>query len=177
MVRAIPRSSAGAVQSSVTARVLLDSVTQVSAWPPHSFRRVWFQALPTFLRASGLSRPQIDEVEAASQARRRELEADLRPFPGVRLTLEQLCRSGFALGVLSDSEQPAAQLERRLRRMGLGGVFRTIVSSVEIQHIKPQAICYRSVLDRLGLPASRSIFVGHDAAELAGVPEMAETPL
>ena len=134
----------------------------------HRGRREYREALESLLRASGLSRAQIDEVEAASQAQRRELEDQLRPMPGVRITLRRLCQTGFALSVLSDSEQPSAQLERRLRQMGLGDVFRTIVSSVEIGHTKPDPICYQTCLDSLNLPATRAVFVGHDADELAG---------
>ena len=134
----------------------------------HRGRREYGEALEAFLCASGLSRAQIDEVKAASRARRRELETELRPMPGVRTTLRRLRQSGIALAVLSDSEQPAAELARRLKRMGLGDVFHAIVSSVEIEHTKPEPICYQVVLILLRLPATRAVFVGHDAAELAG---------
>ncbi len=45
----------------------------------HRGRREFRQAFASFLRCAGLSSGQIDEVEAASHARRRQLEAHMPP--------------------------------------------------------------------------------------------------
>ncbi len=74
----------------------------------HCGQRDYHEAFCAFLQSLGLARGVIEEIEAASQARRRELIATLRPLPGVRPTLCQLHAAGFPLGVLSDSESPGA---------------------------------------------------------------------
>src|SRR5690348_9183710 len=51
-------------------------------------RREYGEAFHAFLLSLGLSRGQIDEVQAASQARKRELELNVRPLPGVRDTVK-----------------------------------------------------------------------------------------
>ena len=64
----------------------------------HCGKRRFDEAFRAFLRSAGLSRGQIDEVEAACQARRRQWEAGARTLPGVKNTLGRLAKSGFALG-------------------------------------------------------------------------------
>src|SRR5688572_25399314 len=70
----------------------------------HRGRRDYAEAFDSFLRAGGLTRSQIDEVNAASQIRKSRLEDDVQPFPGVRSTLARLHAGGFRMAVLSDSE-------------------------------------------------------------------------
>lgn len=131
-------------------------------------RRKYTEALQSFLLAIGLSRAQIDEVQAASQARVRELEGGLRPLPGVRATLDRLLDRGLALGVLGDCDQPAQALEERLSRLGLAGRFRVVLSSFDLGCSKPSPVGYTRALAALELMPDRALFVGHDAAGLAG---------
>jgi len=134
----------------------------------HRGRREYDEAFQAFLRTIGLSQGQIDEIIAASNARCRELAASLRPFSGVRPTIEKLKAAGFVLGVLSDSEAPAAQLQQRFIKLGLAGCFSTVVSSVELGCTKPDPRCYQRALDAMNLPPRQVAFVGHDAEELQG---------
>jgi FMN phosphatase YigB (HAD superfamily) len=69
---------------------------------------------------------------------------------------------------LSNSEHPATVLVERLRRLGIGGCFKAVVSSIDLERIKPDPICYLSAARAMELPADRIVFVGHDAEELAG---------
>ena len=82
--------------------------------------------------------------------------------------VEKLKAAGFVLGVLSDSEAPAAQLQQRFIKLGLAGCFSTVVSSVELGRTKPDPRCYQRALDAMNLPPQRVAFVGHDAEELHG---------
>ncbi len=134
----------------------------------HRGRRQYAEAFEAFLCSAGLSWAQIDEVQCASRARRRQLEATLRPMPGAREALGQLHAAGIVLAVLSDSESPAAVLEERLARLGLGGLFAAVVSSFNLERTKPEALCYRSALGAMAVEAHEAAFVGHDADELAG---------
>lgn len=134
----------------------------------HRGRREYGEAFQAFLLSIGLSRGQIDEVQAASLARKRELERHARPLPGVRGTIERLASRGVTLAVLSDSEQNADELGAQLRRLGLGGRFSAVLSSIDIEYTKPSPVCYRAALTAMDLAAEQVAFVGHDGAELAG---------
>lgn len=134
----------------------------------HCGRRDYHEAFATFLLSLGLSRGVVDEIEAASQARRRELIATLRPLPGVRSTLCQLQASGIALAVLSDSESPAAELRQRLDKLGIDPFFQAVYSSRDLGQAKPAALGYQTALAAMQLPAHQVAFVGHDAEELSG---------
>lgn len=131
-------------------------------------RRDFSTAFHVFLLSLGLSRGQVDEVEAASQARKRELEINVRPLPGVRDTIERLAQRDLRLAVLNNSDQTGDELRSQLDRLGLGGCFSQVISSVDLQCAKPSAACYRAALARMDLPAETVAFVGHDRAELAG---------
>ncbi len=134
----------------------------------HRGQRDYHEAFVAYLQTQGLSRGQIEEVEAASLARRRELLATLRPLPGVRETLFQLQTAGFSLAVLSDSESSAKELRERLARLGIDHAFDAVLSSLDLGVTKPAALGYRTALEALQLPAHQVAFVGHDAEELAG---------
>jgi FMN phosphatase YigB (HAD superfamily) len=50
----------------------------------------------------------------------------------------------------------------------LGQVFKAVVSSIDLERIKPDPVGYRTALEAMELAADRVAFVGHDAEELAG---------
>jgi HAD superfamily hydrolase (TIGR01509 family) len=131
-------------------------------------RRDFCEAFEAFLLAVGFSRAQIDEIEAACQAKRNHWEANARPLPGVKTTLGRLRAAGLPLGVLSDCEYPGAVLGERLERFGLGGLFQAVISSLDIERTKPDPLTYLTVLRALGVEPEDSAFVGHDTDELAG---------
>ena len=126
------------------------------------------EAFQAWLLSFGLRHGQIDEIEAASQARRRQLAADMRPLPGVRATLASLKTIRLQMAVLCDSEYPAFRLTDQLHRMGLAELLPIVISSFDLERTKPDPFCYRSALDALQLPAEQVAYVGHDAEELAG---------
>ncbi len=138
----------------------------------HCGRRTFREAFESFLRSVGLSPAQIDEVEAASDARRRHIEDDIRPLPGVRSTLARLYRSGVVLGAIGNSEHPASVQRQWLGRFGLDELFVTVLSSTDLRLTMPDAVCYRTALKAMNLSAEEVAFVGHDAAELAGAAEV-----
>ena len=137
----------------------------------HRGRREFSEAFHAFLRSVGLSPAQIDEVEAACQARRDQWERTARLLPGVKSTLGQLHAAGVVMGVLSDSENPGTLLQQRLDRLGLDQMFKAVISSIDLGRIKPDPACYQTALRAMELPADRVAFVGHDAEELAGAAE------
>jgi HAD superfamily hydrolase (TIGR01509 family) len=134
----------------------------------HQGRRDYAEAFDAFLRAGGLTRSQIDEVNAASQVRKARLEDEVQPFPGVRSTLARLHAAGIRMAVLSDSESTGTAIAARLTRMGLGGYFSAVVSSVDLGVTKPAREGYARAIELLEFSPARTAFVGHDADELRG---------
>ena len=165
-------------------RWLLRLLHQVGLYTHYrSFFRVWdreflarvqrgeclfCEAFHQFMLSVGLSPALVDEVEAACQARRRELEAGIRPLPGVKSTLVRLRQANVVLAALNNSDQTTPALVERLERIGLGGLFGVVLSSIDLQRTKPDPASYQTALEAMGLPASSVAFVGHDAEELSG---------
>jgi HAD superfamily hydrolase (TIGR01509 family) len=131
-------------------------------------QREFREAFEVFLLSIGLSRAQVDEVVAACQSRRNQWEADTRPLPGVKSTLARLQSAGIALGVVSDCELPAAELTKRLTRFGLGGLFATVVSSLDLGRTMPHPVPYLAALAELKIQPNQAAFVGHDVQGLTG---------
>ena len=134
----------------------------------HRGQRTFDEAFESFLRSLGMSRGQIEEVEAASRSHRRTMEESLRALPGVKATIARLADSGTVLGAICNSELPATALRHRIERFGLGDRFKAVISSIDLGVIMPDGECYIAALRAMGLPADEVAFVGHDAAELAG---------
>ena len=134
----------------------------------HRGRRPFGEAFGAFLLSAGLSRGQIQEIEATCRARRREQQSSVRPLPGVRATLLQLHQAGLLLGAVGNSEYPASHLCQWLTRFGIGKLFTTVVSSIDLKQSMPERACYLTAIEAMRLPAEQVAFVGHDTAELAG---------
>ena len=138
----------------------------------HCGRREFSAAFGDFLCSVGLSPAQIDEVQAACQARRRSLETAIRPLPCVKTTLARLHQSGLALTALTDSEYSSAVLTERLERIGLGGLFESVISSIDLGHTRPEAECYHAAIASMRVGARQTAFVGHDSEELSGAADV-----
>lgn len=134
----------------------------------HTGRREFREAFESFLRCAGLTSGQINEVEAASHARRRHLEKHARPLPGVRHTLWRLHQEGFVMGLVCDSEHPAAELRSWMQRFGIEKLFSTVISSIDLRQSMPAPEVYQSAVKAMNIAPEEAAFVGHDRVELAG---------
>ncbi len=134
----------------------------------HCGFRQFEEAFQAFLLSAGLSWGQIDEIEAASRVRRKELERGGRPLPGVTATICKLTQQGLPLAVLTDSPYPAGRLEAELSKLALGGCFQAVLSSFDLEATKPAAACYQAAIAALDLPAEELAFVGCDRESLVG---------
>jgi FMN phosphatase YigB (HAD superfamily) len=130
--------------------------------------RQYDEAFQAFLLSAGLSWGQIDEVEAFARCQRQAFEDNLRPLPAVAQTLSTLTERGVQLVALCDASQPAAFLARRVERLGMGGAFRQVLSSLDLGATKPAADCYTAALAALDLPACDVALVGCDCRSLDG---------
>lgn len=147
----------------------------------HRGQRSFCDAFRTFLASAGLSAGQIEEMLAASEHRRQELENDARPLPGVRHTLLALERAGLTLGVVTNSASPADALRQRLARSGIDRFFTSVTSSRDLGSTTDEPAIWQAAVASLGLPPEQLLFVGHDlhdldAAAAAGLATVAFNP-
>jgi len=102
---------------------------------------------------------------------KRALEADdnnVEFMEGVADTLLALKERGFLLGIVTDSANSVHTKLKWLEAAGIGHVWDSFTSSLEVGTRKPDPRIYRAALEQLGAAPGRTVFVGHKASELEG---------
>lgn len=134
----------------------------------HRGRREYAEALHALLLSRGLSWAQIDEIEAASRIQRQSLELDVRPLAGVVRVIGELGRRRLPLAAWADAPLSIVKLTERLERILPQASFAGVSTSFELECTQPEAACYQAMAQSLGLVPGEVLYVGHDAAHLAG---------
>ena len=132
----------------------------------------YWQALRLFLRSAGLTNGQIDEVEAASHARRREFESQLLPLPGVVNVLTRLKELEIPLTLFSSACLDTQGVYQRLDSLGLESYFENVLSMPDLWREFPDRPAFHVAAEITELPAHRLGFVGRDTAVLAQAGEL-----
>ncbi len=111
--------------------------------------------------ASGRTLPRVAERCM------RPLLARGRPFEETYQVLEALREGDYALGLISNTPwgTPDYLWEAQLARFGLTPYFPVRLFSSGIGHRKPDTRIFNAALARLGLPPSKTLFVGDTPAE------------
>jgi putative hydrolase of the HAD superfamily len=102
--------------------------------------------------------PAPDEVEAFVEGYCDEWDAGVTYVDGVAPMLRELAAS-HRLAVVSNTHSPTL-VPRHLDRMGVAGLFETVVLSVDLGLRKPHPAVYRRALDDLGTAAADAVFIG-----------------
>jgi len=126
----------------------------------------YWQALRLFLRAAGLSHGQVDEVEAAGHARRRECEAEIFPLPGVVHVLASLRNLSIQLTVLSSGCLETAAVQQQLAKLGIGAYFHAILTHADIARTESAKRVMEVAVAHTGLMPRQLCYVGRDTATL-----------
>jgi putative hydrolase of the HAD superfamily len=92
-------------------------------------------------------------------------DRSVRLAPDALETLVALRGRRLRLGIASNAPFPAAMLHRQLRVNGLERAVDAAVFSSEVGRRKPAPELYRAALDRLGVGASDTLYVGDRATE------------
>jgi HAD superfamily hydrolase (TIGR01549 family) len=129
-------------------------------WQPGSLEEVEYPELVRdCLRSLG--------VEVGDDELERFLEAEHAAWNPARLLgdsthalLDVLRERGLKTGLVSNAFDPPALLHRDLGQMGLGSRLDAAVFSSETGKRKPHPLIFRTALARLGVEASRALFVG-----------------
>lgn len=129
---------------------------------PGATREERYDALLTALGVTNLA-----GLEQGRRVLAREAAA-ITLFPGVAATLRTLKARGFKLGVITNTATPTAEKKRRLQSRGVDVAWDAFVSSCEVGVAKPHARIYEVALEQCAAAANDSVFIGHEAMELAG---------
>jgi len=122
--------------------------------PPERSRAFWASVYRLLLAHLGV--PFTEDVADLLYATFTDLAA-YRLFPDVVPTLQGLRDEGFVLGLVSNFEE---WLDRLLESLGVWSFFDVrVISGVEGME-KPDPRIFRLALDRAGVPASESVYVG-----------------
>ncbi len=138
----------------------LKAVRRAYAWS-HVVRRE-FNALDVIgklARQMGchLDRNDLDEIAWQWY---KPLAAQGELADGVVEMLRQFTADGLTLAVVSNTFIPGGVLDRHLRALGLLGFFPVRVYSCDVRYRKPHRRIFRIALQRAGLDAAATLFVG-----------------
>jgi HAD superfamily hydrolase (TIGR01549 family) len=92
-------------------------------------------------------------------------DRSVRLAPDALETLAALRGRGLRLGIASNAPFPPEMLHRQLRVNGLERAVDAAVFSSEVGRRKPAPELYRAALDRLGVAAAETLYVGDRPAE------------
>lgn len=131
-------------------------------------RRTFDAAFADYLATTGLPRSQVEELAAAAHARLRATDEDCRPLPHVKDTLGKLVEHQLPMGILTDSEHSAEELQAILQTLAIAPCFRFMLCSRALGNVKPDRAAYDAAARLLGVAPERIGFVGVAAAHLRG---------
>lgn len=96
----------------------------------------------------------LTEIVYPSMAR---MMRHIKPFRGVRQTMEKLCASGVRIGVLSDFP-----LGDKLRTLGVSDLVTFAADCLDCRYLKPDKRCFDYLVDcgRINRRTDRVLFVG-----------------
>ena len=105
--------------------------------------------------------PEVDPEESAEVYRRYQREyADelVKIFPGIKELLEELCKAGYRMGIVTSRTRESAQ--RYMDMFGIGPYFEAMVTREDTDIHKPNPEPILLCLDRMGITADEAIMVG-----------------
>ncbi len=97
-----------------------------------------------------------------------EDDNNIKIFKGVPETLKRLKKSGYYLGIITDTSIPVSVKLAWFEKAGFGNVWDSVISSKEVGTRKPNPQIYQIALDQLDVLPKETIFVGHMKSELDG---------
>lgn len=126
---------------------------------PETLAALRLDCTGVFLRAAGAELDPGSFVAAFMSSIRFE------PMRGALETLASLRARGLDLAVVSNWDVGLAE---HLERLGIRGLFATVVTSAEAGAAKPDPAVFRLALDRLGVTAPRALHVGDEDEDERG---------
>jgi pyrophosphatase PpaX len=152
-------------------RLILDSyhyTMRKHHLPLHSDAE-WLAGLGTPLRVQFAPWAETPERMAELIASYREYnlanhDAQVTAYPGVVEAVRELHRRGIRLGLVTSKNRSGA--EQGLKVAGLEGIFPVIVGADDVTNPKPHPEPVLQALDRLGVSASETIYLGDSTHDM-----------
>ncbi len=95
------------------------------------------------------------QMLAQHRSRSDELSKNLPLLPGVLTILKTARKSGLKLAIASSSDRP--WVESHLQPLGIQGYFDCVLTSNEVQHVKPHPELYQAAIHCLELQPAEAI--------------------
>ncbi len=122
----------------------------------------------------GWTEAEVDEkYPLLLQAYGESIDRHTRLYPGVEAALTRLQATGWRLGICTN--KPEALAETLMQRLGVRGMFGSLIGADTLAVRKPDPAPYRAAVAASGGAVARSILIGdtvtdRDTARAAGVP-------
>lgn len=110
-------------------------------------------------RRAGFDVPR-EVLERILDREQRVWDGAARLAPDAITTLRALRERGLRTGLVSNAPFPPALLHRQLEHVGLAPLLDVALFSSEVGKRKPSRLIYQAALDRLGVAAVETLFVG-----------------
>ena len=120
----------------------------------------YWEAMREYLRSLGLANAQIDEVQAAGIAKRRDCERNSLPFPSVRETLTLLSHQNLTLGVSCSRSISQREAVNSVRALRLHHHFFVITSRLVSNESDLTRLHLKSAANQMNLEPERIAYVG-----------------
>jgi putative hydrolase of the HAD superfamily len=111
------------------------------------------------LRSLGLT-PDAEVIEQVMEMEQSGWIGSVHVGPEVVQTLEQLKRAGMRMGIVSNAAYLPRLMKDQLKALGLADYFDGVSFSSEVGFRKPNRKIYQDALQKVGVDASASLFVG-----------------
>jgi putative hydrolase of the HAD superfamily len=151
--------AADIVREAFAAEVAYYRPNAVSGRDPESLSALRLQCTRVFLEAAGAALKASSFVDSFMSS------LVFEPMPVAVETLSGLRARGLELAVVSNWD---IGLTQHLERIGLSGLFSSIVTSAEAGAAKPDPAIFRLVLERLRVEPGRALHVGDEPEDGAG---------
>jgi putative hydrolase of the HAD superfamily len=153
----LPLEAASLARAEASARRAIDARAGTRGGAPGSDATRLPDYFEDLLGAAGVEGPSRAALVARLRADHRAHNLWRVPLEGAAETLGALRRAGLRTGVVSNADGRAAEL---LEAAGLAGALEVVVDSHWEGVEKPDPEIFRRALDRLGVEAARTAFVG-----------------
>ena len=127
----------------------------------HEAERLWWRDLLEKILKGKMSEATLERYFAEIFEFFRQEEA-WRVYPDTRPSLERLCRRGYRLGIVSNSD---SRLEDVLRALDLNSFFDRVTVSGKAGAAKPSPAIFHKSLEAMHVAASRALHAGDSLEE------------
>jgi HAD superfamily hydrolase (TIGR01549 family) len=105
----------------------------------------------------------------AAERYQEAVTAGAEPIEHGREVVARFKAEGYRLGLISNTMWGGASHIADLERFGLAGYFDAMLFSADVNMWKPNPAPFRHILEQLGVPAYKAVFIGDDpAADVIG---------